>query len=259
MNGSLAPIPSRAPSMNRKRHIIDTTSHAHRPAILILVAVLACAITAQAEMRTWTSVSGATVEAEFVEQQWETVVLRDSEGALIDIRLNQLSRDDQIHVGSLRAPAGRSANRGGDKPVPRAIREAFGERLVNARGSRVSAADLEGKKIGLFFSAQWCPPCRTFTPRLIEAYEAMQEAGNPFEVIFISHDRSENDMYRYMRDYKMPWLAIRYDDDKREELRKQHGIRGIPSLIIVDDAGETISTDGRGEVTALGADAFDRW
>ena len=226
----------------------------------IFCAWLLCAVTVHGDVRTWTSVSGATVEAEFVEHQMDTVVLRTADGELLDIRLNQLSREDQIHVGSLRAPAPRAASGGGsDEPIPPAIKEAFGERLVNARGRRVSPADLQGKKIGLYFSAQWCPPCRAFTPGLVEAYEEMQKQGKPFEIIFVSHDRSENDMYKYMRDYKMPWIAIRYDDEKRDALKQQHGIRGIPSFVIVDDTGKTISANGRGEITAHGAGAFDLW
>lgn len=213
----------------------------------------------QGEMRVWTSASGVTVEAEFVEQQIDTVVLRDSEGTLLDIRLNQLSREDQAYIGSLRASARPAGRDEGDQPVPPAIKEAFGERLVNARGRRVSSADLAGKKIGLYFSAQWCPPCRAFTPQLIQAYEELQKQGKPFEIIFVSHDRSESDMYKYMRDYKMPWLAIRYDDAKRDELKQKHGIRGIPSLIIVDSSGKTLSANGRTEVSAKGYAAFDGW
>ena len=137
--------------------------------------------------------------------------------------------------------------------------EAFGDKLVNAQGEAVSAAQLEGKIIGLYFSAEWCPPCRTFTPRLVDAYNELKSAGKPFEVIFVSHDRTEEAMLKYMQGYNMDWLAIAFDGAKRDALKKQHGIRGIPALIIVDDKGEVISRDGRNEVTAHGATAFEKW
>ena len=34
----------------------------------------------------------------------------------------------------------------------------------------MTKADLEGKVIGIYFSAHWCPPCRGFTPKLVEWY-----------------------------------------------------------------------------------------
>lgn len=137
--------------------------------------------------------------------------------------------------------------------------EAFGDKLVNAQGEAVSPSRLEGKKIGLYFSAEWCPPCRTFTPRLVEAYNELTADGKPFEVIFVSHDRTEEAMLKYMQGYDMDWLAIAFDAAKRDALKQQHGIRGIPSLIIVNDKGEVLSRDGRNEVTAHGAAAFDKW
>ncbi len=143
--------------------------------------------------------------------------------------------------------------------VPGHVIEAFGEQLVNAQGEAVSPAQLEGKKIGLYFSAEWCPPCRTFTPRLVEAYNELKEAGKPFEIIFVSHDRTEDAMLNYMQGYDMDWPAIAFDADKRDALKQQHGIRGIPTLIIVDDKGEVLSRDGRNEVTARGAEAFENW
>lgn len=230
---------------------------------LVSIFVLACgAGRASAEMRTWTSVSGATLMAEFVEQRLDEIVLRNEEGEQISINLRQLSRDDQAYVGAQRTAGMRRGGGGGGSEtgeVPEGIRNAFGERLINARRQRTSTADLAGKKIGLYFSAQWCPPCRAFTPVLVDMYKELQEQGKPFEIIFVSHDRSENDMIKYMRDYRMPWLAVPFDAALREDLKKKHGIRGIPALIIVDETGATLSANGRSDVSASGAAAFDRW
>ena len=45
--------------------------------------------------------------------------------------------------------------------------------------------------IGLYFSADWCPPCRGFTPRLAKEYERMKGEGKKIEIVFISSDRSK--------------------------------------------------------------------
>ena len=38
--------------------------------------------------------------------------------------------------------------------------------LLDAGGQEVSIDELKGKYVGLYFSASWCGPCRTFTPKL---------------------------------------------------------------------------------------------
>ena len=139
------------------------------------------------------------------------------------------------------------------------IQDAFGATLINAQGEEVDTASLAGKKIGLYFSAQWCPPCRAFTPVLVQTYNELKEQGKPFELIFVSSDRSEEAMFKYMADYGMNWLALPFGDARRAALRSKHGVRGIPTLIIVDENGQTLSANGTAEVSAHGAAAFDNW
>ena len=211
----------------------------------------------RAEVRTWTSTGGNTLDAEFVEQQLDQVTLRTAEGKQLKIQMNKLSREDQIYLGGLRSA--RPAAAPAEEPIPPAIEALFGNRLVNAKGQRVSPASLAGKKIGIYFSAHWCPPCRAFTPKLVEVYNALQKEGKPFQIVFVSSDQSESDMYRYMKEMDMPWLAVRYPDKNREALQKKFSVAGIPTLVIVDAEGKTISANARGEVATLGAAAFDKW
>ncbi len=213
------------------------------------------------EMRTWTSASGATIEAAWVSQQADVVILQKADGEKLRIRLQQLSPADQRFLGE-RQTAGltRKANADGeDAPIPPALQELVGRKLVNTKGQRVSPATLTGKRIGLYFSASWCPPCHAFTPVLVKAYNEMQAAGKPFEVVLICLDRNEADMRRYMDEFKMPWLAIPFGDKVGNVLQTKCQVNGIPALIIVDDSGQTITADGRSHITAHGAGAFDSW
>lgn len=41
----------------------------------------------------------------------------------------------------------------------------------------------ESQVIGIYFSAHWCPPCKKFTPLLIDAYNTLKERGEPFEIM----------------------------------------------------------------------------
>ncbi|MBU1693903.1 MAG: redoxin family protein [Verrucomicrobia bacterium] len=232
-----------------------------RRMVIVGLAVFAvCATPALGgEMRTWTSAGGAALEAEFVEQRLDQVVLRNTEGKMIQIQLNRLSREDQVYVGSLRSAAVPASAAPAEAAIPPAIQEIFGTRLVNAKGQRVSPAILDGKKIGIYFSAHWCPPCRAFTPQLVSVYNALKKEGKPFEIVFISSDRAEADMVRYMKEMDMPWPAVRFADKNREELKKKYGIQGIPTLVIIDSSGKTLSANARGDVANQGLAEFDKW
>ncbi len=147
-----------------------------------------------------------------------------------------------------------------EQEAPASLADLIGESFVNAEGETVGAEALEGKEvIALYFSAVWCPPCRAFTPRLVEAANTLREEGKPFEVIFVSRDRNEEAMLGYMKDYKMPWLAMPFGDAKGQALMQRYGIRGIPSLVIIDGEGNTITTQGRGAIASRGAKAFETW
>ncbi len=135
----------------------------------------------------------------------------------------------------------------------------FGEELVDASRTARSVNDLAGKRVAIYFSASWCGPCRAFTPRLIEAYQAWQEADEAVEVVLVSLDRSAADMRQYMRQARMPWLAVPHGSEQADALRERFQVRGIPMLVVVDAEGRTLSTSGRGEVGQQGAAALDRW
>ena len=132
------------------------------------------------------------------------------------------------------------------------LEELVGSELINADGEKVATSSLAGKVVGLYFSASWCGPCRAFTPSLVKLRDRKDDE---FEVVFVSSDRSAEDQAEYMKDYDMDWPAIPYDSPLRGELAAKYGVRGIPSLVIVDDQGNLITKDGRSEMDGSDADA----
>ncbi len=145
------------------------------------------------------------------------------------------------------------------KPAESAMSKLFGQELRNAQGEKVSVDKLDGKLVGIYFSAHWCPPCRAFTPKLVEFHKAVTGAGKPFEIVFVSSDKDEAAMTAYMKEAAMPWLAVPFGSPKVQEMKQQFKVRGIPALIVVNAQGETVSTTARGEVASSGAAAFDAW
>ncbi|CAF2505242.1 unnamed protein product [Rotaria sp. Silwood2] len=92
-----------------------------------------------------------------------------------------------------------------------------------------------------------CPPCRGFTPVLVQFYNSHAKDKN-FEIIFISSDRDENSFNEYYKE--MPWLTLDFKNRaKKEEIAKKFNITGIPTLILLDgDSGEIICSDARGQL-----------
>ncbi|XP_011506608.1 PREDICTED: nucleoredoxin-like [Ceratosolen solmsi marchali] len=100
---------------------------------------------------------------------------------------------------------------------------------------------------GIYFSAYWCPPCRSFTPQLIETYQRIRERGQNFEIIFVSIDRSDESYKNYAN--MMPWFTIPFvEKERRQKLIKAFDIQAIPTVVIVDPDDNIITFDGRIEV-----------
>jgi len=132
--------------------------------------------------------------------------------------------------------------------------ELLGPEMLTKNGKVPTATALAGKSVALYFSAHWCPPCRHFTPRLADAYTKHLRAKN-LEVIFVSSDQNEQAFKSYFN--TQPWLAMPFNDRSRKAaLGQKFGVRGIPSLILIDEHGGLISADGRSKVMS---DPTGKW
>ncbi|KAL7543317.1 hypothetical protein ACHAXR_012644 [Thalassiosira sp. AJA248-18] len=138
--------------------------------------------------------------------------------------------------------------------------ELFGPKiLTKPKTSGVpTASALSSKKlVALYFSASWCPPCRTFSPKLIDFHKSCKD---DLEVIFISSDRDDKSFGDYFA--KMPWLAMMpgymsdENRDRQEKLANMFKIQGIPTLIVLDaKTGNFITDNARMEVMETTSDA----
>lgn len=123
----------------------------------------------------------------------------------------------------------------------------FGDTLVGKEGEVNTAEVLDGKVVGVYFSAHWCPPCRGFTPRLAQIYEDLKAKGKNFEIVFASSDKSEKEFLEYHAE--QPWLALPFANrDAKAKLSKKFKVGGIPTLVILDENGATLNKDGRSAV-----------
>ncbi len=98
------------------------------------------------------------------------------------------------------------------------------------------------KYVALYFSAAWCGPCRQFTPSLVAHYNRRRDKRALYELVFVSSDRSPQEMSGYMKAEQMPWLAVDFGQTGViEGLKREYGGKGIPCLVVIDSTGKVLS------------------
>ena len=115
--------------------------------ILLLVVITATA----GEVRTWTSKTGTTIDAEFVKAKYDTVYLKTTDGSVKKIKTSNLSKEDQDRIAQLTDPfaAKKAAAAAAAAAQPKAsaamaMADLFGDELRNSREKKVSIDALAG-------------------------------------------------------------------------------------------------------------------
>jgi len=128
------------------------------------------------------------------------------------------------------------------------IESLLGPELLTKEGAKPTLEALAGaERIAIYFSAHWCGPCRGFTPQFAEQYAALKKDGKKFEVVFVSSDRDQGAFDEYYGE--QPWLALPYADrNLKNALSKKYKVRGIPTVVVVDSAGNLVTKNGRSAV-----------
>lgn len=215
---------------------------------LLLLALLGFSATAFAKFETWTNTDGQKMEAEVVSANAKYVSFRKADGSRFIYQMDKLTAADQERLKPLissepepAAPAPAPAT-----PMAGKLTSEIAGKLVSLKGSSLAPVPREtvlgAKYYAIYFSAQWCPPCRGFTPELVNAYKSLKAKNPAFEVIFVSSDESNDDMKTYMSEYKMPWPALRFDAIKSLSAVRKYSGNGIPNLVFVTADGEILSS-----------------
>jgi hypothetical protein len=127
--------------------------------------------------------------------------------------------------------------------------------LINSKGEQTNDPAIIRKDFLLFYwGASWYAPCSIFTKQLIDIYNKYR-GGDRFEVIFVSMDRSREDMLAHMQEMNMPWYAIAFDQIEMTEVEHFSGgdtpqRGGLPHLMLIDKTGVVLDR-GRGRAYAV--------
>lgn len=109
----------------------------------------------------------------------------------------------------------------------------FKDGLFRSDGKEVKVSELLKKKkfIGIYGSASWCGACRHFTPRLIEFYK---KYNGQMEVVLLGLDDTQDKVFKYMKDYKMPWLTMKKGSPAMRDYMSRNKIRGVPCFYLYE-------------------------
>lgn len=136
------------------------------------------------------------------------------------------------------------------------LEQSFPDGLIDAGQQEFALENLDGKILGLYFSASWCRGCAAFS-RIFVPFR--DKHSDVFEVILVGFDNNSADMHAYMKDYAMNWAAIPYDSSARLAMKEKFAVSEIPQLIIMTSAGRVLTNDGHKQVQLMGDEALAHW
>ena len=208
---------------------------------LNLLLTLALAVTlSSARAETWTSSDGRSANmtlVEVTEENGEKVgKFKLLNGQTTKIKASGLSEEDAKRLTDWVDP---------NAPEPAGPESIFDKnlegKLVRLDGKSLKKcedATKPAKFYVFYYTASWCPPCQAFTPSLVEWYN--DNKNDNFELVLISSDRDEKAMEGYAKDKKMPWPQLKLKEAAKFKSKFDHGVSGIPSLIVCDLKGENL-------------------
>ena len=200
----------------------------------ILCLVSAFSLTLSSQARDWLTKSGTEISGEYVKYSKGFVIIKRDGGKLVKINYKNLSDKDRKFVKD-KVVASKKTN---SKPAGNhTVGALIDDLLVDMNGKKVKKSLSRKKYVIFYYSAKWCPPCQKFTPSLVKYYNENKNAN--FELVFVSSDRDAKSMFAYMKEKKMSFPALEFNQARNAKVNSYTG-RGIPFLAVIDASGKAV-------------------
>ena len=106
-------------------------------------------------------------------------------------------------------------------------------RLETLDGETYSLSAMAGKVVLLDISASWCGYCIGIMPEVKLAYKHFSK-NDDVVVLGINDGETPQKVRKFLDEHQQPWPVLL---DRNQQLRKAYQIKGIPSFIVIDKAG----------------------
>lgn len=95
------------------------------------------------------------------------------------------------------------------------------------------------------FWASWCGPCRQEMPNVVAAYKQFKSKG--FEIVGVSLDKDADKWKQAIKDLNITWPQMSDLKAWQCEGAELYGVRSIPATVLVDQEGNIIARNLRGD------------
>jgi peroxiredoxin len=116
--------------------------------------------------------------------------------------------------------------------------------MSDPKGKSKKLSDLKGKTILLEFWASWCGPCRQENPTLVKTYKKFHQKG--FEIFAVSLDEEKDSWLQAIEKDSLIWGHVSDLKGNDNEASLIYGINGIPDNFLIDQNGEILGRNLRG-------------
>ncbi len=113
-------------------------------------------------------------------------------------------------------------------------------KLVSAQGEALPATETKPSHYLVYYAADWCGWCKRFTPTLVKFHEEMKAKHPEVQVVYLSSDRSVEEMQKNFTNSSMPWPAVAFD--RRKEVMGLLAMAGpsTPHLMVLTADGRVL-------------------
>ena len=105
----------------------------------------------------------------------------------------------------------------------------------------IALSDYQGRYLVIDFWASWCPDCRKANPRMVDLYKRYADEAVGISFLGVSFDTDREACLKAVEKDGITWPQVsELKKWKETEISKLYGIRWIPTVYVIDNAGKVL-------------------